>query len=109
MADEPRQSWRSIRRELPVDERRVRLYQRLMEAERLLDGVRRRRGLDASALDEALDAVQADAGSTAASEHPNAVYLATLARYVSALGGRLEVSAVFEDETVTLPPEAWSP
>ena len=35
-------------------------------------------------------------------EQEEDVYLSTLARYVAALGGHLEVLAVFEDETVTL-------
>lgn len=35
-------------------------------------------------------------------EHEEDVYLSTLRRYVAALGGQLEVSAVFPDETVRL-------
>jgi len=34
-------------------------------------------------------------------ERQNDVYLSTLARYVAALGGRLEIAAVFPDQTVT--------
>ena len=35
-------------------------------------------------------------------EHEDDLYLATLRGYVEALGGRLEVNAVFPDQTVTL-------
>ncbi|MGO9820442.1 MAG: helix-turn-helix domain-containing protein [Solirubrobacteraceae bacterium] len=35
-------------------------------------------------------------------EQEDDVYLSTLARYVEALGGRLEVLAVFGDETVKI-------
>lgn len=35
-------------------------------------------------------------------EHQDDVYLSTLRSYVEALGGRLEVQAVFEDQTVQL-------
>ena len=35
-------------------------------------------------------------------EHQDDVYLSTLRSYVEALGGRLEVRAVFEDQTVQL-------
>jgi hypothetical protein len=35
-------------------------------------------------------------------EQEDDVYLSTLARYVSALGGHLEVLAVFPEETITL-------
>ena len=35
-------------------------------------------------------------------EHQEDVYLSTLRQYVAALGGELEIRAVFPDETVTL-------
>jgi hypothetical protein len=35
-------------------------------------------------------------------EQEEDVYLSTVARYVAALGGRLEVRAVFGEETITL-------
>jgi len=35
-------------------------------------------------------------------EHQNDAYLSTLRSYVEALGGRLEVRAVFDDQTVEL-------
>jgi hypothetical protein len=79
-------SWREIRRQLPLNEERVALYRRLMDAEGRLEEVRRRRGVSATALD--------------AGESDD--YLSTLARYVAELGGHLEVRAVFPDESITL-------
>jgi len=37
-------------------------------------------------------------------EHEEDVYLSTLREYVEALGGRLEITAVFADQVVTLIP-----
>jgi hypothetical protein len=43
-----------------------------------------------------------DALEVAETDDEEDVYVATLARYVAELGGRLEVRAVFPDEIVTL-------
>jgi hypothetical protein len=90
-------SWREIRGERPLNEGRVATYKRLMEAEALLDDRRRRLGVSEDAIGEALEAALAGA------EGDDQLYLATLARYVEMLGGRLEVQAVFPDETIALP------
>jgi len=37
-------------------------------------------------------------------EHEDDVYLSTLTRYVEALGGRLQIAAVFPDATISLLP-----
>jgi hypothetical protein len=71
-----------------------------MEAEVLLDGRRRRLGVSEDAIGEALEAALANV------EDDDQLYLATLARYVEMLGGRLEVQAMFPDETIALPPAA---
>jgi hypothetical protein len=60
-----------------------------MDAEARLDHIHRQRGISADALD--LD-----------EEPKDDFYISTLARYVMALGGYLEVRAVFPEETVTL-------
>ena len=60
--------------------------------------MRRRRGLSDTALGDAIEASEsADDG-----DRHDDVYLDALARYVAALGGHLEVRAVFPDETITL-------
>lgn len=42
-------------------------------------------------------------------EHTTDIYLSTLRSYVEALGGRLEIRAVFPDETINLMPGAEQP
>lgn len=97
----PSKSWREIDRENPVDEARTRTYRRLMEAEMRLNELRRRRGLSQAQIAAALEVSQPNVSRI---EQEDDLYLSTLARYVAALGGSLEVRAVFPDtgETVTL-------
>ncbi len=92
-------SWRTVRGQRPLNEGRVTAYKRLMEAEVRLAEVRRRRGASQATIAAALEVSQPNISRI---EQEGDVYLSTLARYVSALGGHLEVSAVFPDETVTL-------
>ncbi len=91
-------NWREIRRQLPLNEKRVAAYRRLMEAEARLEAARRRQGVGETAFGDALDAGEADGDS----EWNGDMYLSTMLRYVAALGGHLEVRAVFPEETVTL-------
>jgi hypothetical protein len=60
---------------------------------------RRRERVEAQtqALLAALEMTQANVSRI---EHEDDIYLSTLRRYVEALGGQLEVHAVFPDETV---------
>lgn len=93
MANRPFKTWREIRGQRALNEARVATYRRLMDAEARLDEVRRRRGVSDEAIDNALEL----------GEQPeDDFYVSTLARYVTALGGYLEVRAVFPEETVTL-------
>jgi hypothetical protein len=76
-------------------------YRRLMEAERQLEHIRERRGVE-SPMGDVLDSLEP--------EEPNAtppedLYLSALTRFVAALGGYVEIRAVFDDETVTLLPD----
>ncbi|MEO8899861.1 MAG: transcriptional regulator, partial [Candidatus Dormibacter sp.] len=48
---------------------------------------------------EALDVTQ---GNISRVEHAADLYVSTLARYVEALGGKLELTAVFADQVVSL-------
>jgi hypothetical protein len=97
MADRTTRTWREIRGQRPLNESRVATYKRLMDAEVRLEDVRRRRGIRQATIAEALEHSEPDV-----SQHEDDVYVSTLARYVGALGGYLEVRAVFGDETVTL-------
>jgi hypothetical protein len=77
-----------------VNVKRLRIYDRLMDAEARLDPVRRRVGVSDTALGDALE--------TAETDNEEDIYLAALARYVAELGGELEVRAVFPGETITV-------
>ncbi|MBV8944216.1 MAG: XRE family transcriptional regulator [Solirubrobacterales bacterium] len=92
-------NWRTVRGQRPLNERRVTAYRRLMDAELRLAEARRRRGVSQATIAEALEVSQPNVSRI---EQEQDVYLSTLARYVAALGGHLEVLAVFDDETVTL-------
>jgi DNA-binding XRE family transcriptional regulator len=99
MARPRTKSWRTVRGQRPLDERAVATYRRLMDAELRLADVRRRRGVTQATIADALEVSQPNVSRI---EQEDDVYLSTLARYVAALGGQLEVRAVFPEETVTL-------
>ncbi|MGI8573609.1 MAG: helix-turn-helix domain-containing protein [Solirubrobacteraceae bacterium] len=92
-------NWREVRAQRPLDERRVTAFRRLMDAETTLHEIRERRGVSQAKLAAALEMSQPNVSRI---ESEDDVYLSTLARYVAALGGHIEVSAVFPDETVTV-------
>jgi transcriptional regulator with XRE-family HTH domain len=70
-----------------------------MEVELQLAEARRRRGVSQAAIAAALEVSQPNVSRI---EQQDDVYLSTLARYIAALGGHLEVLAVFPEETITL-------
>ena len=92
-------SWRTIRRQRTLNESEVTSYRQLMDAELRLAEARRRRGVSQAVIAEALEVSQPNVSRI---EQQDDVYLSTLARYVAALGGHLEVTAVFPEETITL-------
>jgi DNA-binding XRE family transcriptional regulator len=92
-------NWQTVRGQRPLNEQQVATYKRLMQAELRLSELRNRRGLSQAAVAEALAVTQPNVSRI---EQEEDVYLSTLARYVAALGGRLELQAVFPDETITL-------
>jgi hypothetical protein len=95
MADEDPNSWPAVRRELALSEERIAYYGRLRRADELLDIERQRRGISAAKYDAA-QIVDARTGEEETED------LARLARSVAALGGRLELNAVFPEETIQL-------
>jgi len=64
-----------------------------------LANLREARGVTQRQLAQELDVSQAHVSQV---EHKEDLYLSTLSRYVAALGGRLEVTAVFPDQTIRL-------
>lgn len=87
--------WREVRRQRPLNEARIEYHGRVMEAERVLEALRDKRGVS----EQRFDAAQLIDRATGEEETDD---LARLARWVAVLGGRLELRAVFPEETVTL-------
>ena len=84
---------------------RAQIYERLMEAQERIAHALYKRGVSHQALLDALDAVDERLSEDQRRED---LYLSALAHYVHALGGRLEVRAVFGDEAILVrrePPE----
>jgi hypothetical protein len=84
---------------MSVDEDRVAVERRLLEAEQLLYRLMEERGLSGDRLEAAFEAMLA-AGKAA--EREVDPYLSTVTGYVGYLGGELGLQAVFPDATVTL-------
>lgn len=100
-------SWQQIRREMNIDDERVRAYGLLNEAERRFYEARHRRGFTDAMMARALSVAEEEAWSVQAEDED--LFLAALGRHVAAAGGRLELRAVFDDEDVLLlrePPDA---
>jgi DNA-binding Xre family transcriptional regulator len=103
--------WDEIRRTIPVDEEQSALYRRIIEAdlrlaEMRLGELRRQRGISQAIVADGLDVTQPNITRI---EQVQDIRLSTLGRYIAALGGRLEVHAVFDDGTVDLIPDPKPP
>ncbi|MGO9972603.1 MAG: transcriptional regulator [Solirubrobacteraceae bacterium] len=99
MASKRNRSGAEIRLERPVNERRVATYMRLMDAEELVAQARYEHG---ASDEEIMDAYERSEPETATFESEDELYLVTLGRYVAALGGVLEVRAVFPECSVVV-------
>ncbi len=99
MAANRAKSWETVRRQKPVSEKRVAAYERVMDAEQLIAEARYRRGVSHAAITDALAVSERDGSDTTQEDD---AYLSILGRYVEALGGYLEVRAVFPEEAITL-------
>ena len=97
MADERPKNWRSIPGARPLNDARGITYQRIMTAEERLDARRERLGLREEVIVELLDQHEPETD-----EPVEDLYLATVGEYVAALGGHIEVRAIFPDEQVLL-------
>lgn len=83
----------------PVNVIRIRLYERLMEAQDQIAQARYTRGASDESVLAAMDAAEVGISDD---ERAEDLYLASLAAYVEALGGRLELHAVFPEETIVV-------
>jgi hypothetical protein len=100
MAPRPTKSWAVVRGELPIDEARVAAYALIIEAQRRIAAARTRAGVTDAEIDAALEACEPANPESLTHEE---LYLGTIGRFVTALGGRLDVAAVFGDERIDLP------
>ena len=83
----------------PVNEKRVELYARIMAAEQQIAHELYRRGVGNEFVQSALDAVDERMSED---ERREDLYLSALSYYVEALGGQLELRAIFDDETIVI-------
>ena len=83
----------------PVRRARIAAYRHAMEDALLLAQIREERGKTQAEVAQALDVTQANVSRI---EHEEDVYLSTLRSYVAALGGQLELRAVFPDRSVSI-------
>jgi hypothetical protein len=99
-------NWEMIREQGSLNDQRVATYERLMDAQERVARARSRRGVSDATIDEALDSSELKRADGVPEDD---LYLGSLARYVAALGGHIEVLAVFPDETVTVLREPENP
>jgi hypothetical protein len=99
-------NWESVRGERSLNEQRVATYVRLMDAQERIAHARSRRGVSDSTIDDALAVSELNDSEA---EPEDDLYLGSLSRYVAALGGHIEVRAVFPDETITVRREPEDP
>ena len=78
---------------------RVAEHRNVMDRELTLAELRKAREMTQAQLARSLDSTQSGVSQL---EHRTDIYVSTLRSYVEALGGKLEVVAVFPDATVTL-------
>jgi hypothetical protein len=96
---EPTRSRKDVVAVEPVNEPRAAVYARLMDAQERIAQALYQRGVEHAAVVAALDAADE---TLSESERREDLYLAALAHYVRALGGQLEVRAVFGDQSIVV-------
>src|SRR5438094_696834 len=96
----PTRKFHDLLKEMPSD-RRQKIANRVQGtlASMPLDELRKARKMTQVKLAEALGVNQ---GEVSKIEHRTDIYLSTLAEYVEALGGRLEIRAVFPDREMRI-------
>jgi DNA-binding XRE family transcriptional regulator len=97
-----RKQFKNLRDQVVADpDRRLRVeqYKHAMDDALALAELREGRSLTQVEVAAALDVTQANVSRV---EHQDDVYVSTLRGYVAALGGRLELRAIFPDQTVNI-------
>jgi hypothetical protein len=96
---QPRRIGKNAQSEEPVNAMRAQLYAHLMDAQEEIAHALYKRGVSHDVVLAALDSVDEHLSEDRRRED---LYLSALAQYVDALGGRLEVRAVFGDEEIVV-------
>ena len=96
---EPTRSWKDVLANEPVNEARAELYERLTESQERIARVLYARGVAHDLVANALDTAEERLSEADRRED---LYLAALAHYVEALGGRLELRAIFGHDAVVV-------
>ncbi|HEY1688290.1 MAG TPA: XRE family transcriptional regulator [Solirubrobacteraceae bacterium] len=93
--------WRDLRARTikPEDEPRITAIRELLRAEQLLHELRTRRHLTQADVAQNLGVTQTRVSQL---ERADDLLLSTLEGFVEALGGRMEISCVFENERITI-------
>lgn len=97
-------SWRDVRSRMNLDESRVAAHREQMRTEvraYRLKEMRERRGLTQQEVADLMDVSQPRVAAIEKGELP-ATEVSTIERYVSALGGKLEIVAEFDGERLAL-------
>jgi transcriptional regulator with XRE-family HTH domain len=96
----PNRKFRELVQSMPV-ERQQRIAKRMKEslASMPLDEIRKARQMTQAKLAETLGVNQ---GEISKIEHRTDIYISTLADYVEALGGKLEIRAIFSDREMRI-------
>jgi predicted transcriptional regulator len=94
-------SWKEVRERAvrPEDEPHIAREREIMEAELRLAALRKHRKASQTVVAKKLKVSQSNISQLERGADPR---LSTVAGYVDALGGKLEVLAVFDDETVSI-------
>jgi hypothetical protein len=82
-----------------VNETRVGVYEQLMAAQEQIAQARYARGVAHESILEAMDAAETRPSE---GDRREDLYLSSLSAYVAALGGQLQIRAVFPDETIVV-------
>ena len=96
---EPTRSWKDVLSDEPVNQARAAIYERLMDAQERIAQARHTAGVDHAVIRAALD--QADE-ELSEDDRREDLYLASVAHFVRALGGQVEVRAAFSDQAVVV-------
>jgi DNA-binding XRE family transcriptional regulator len=93
--------WKEVRKRAvePADEPHIAREREILEAELRLAALRKHRKKSQATVAKKLKVTQSNISQLERGADPR---LSTVAGYVSALGGKLEIVAVFDDETITI-------